>query len=66
MEKTLRIALISVGILFVTCTLLGQTEIIPFIDKSYKTNSDRGIAGHSLGGLFTACIARNGMGTEIW
>ncbi len=33
-----------------------KTEIIPFIDKSYKTNSDRGIAGHSLGGLFTACL----------
>jgi signal peptidase I len=28
MEKTLRIALISVGILFVTCTLLGQTDML--------------------------------------
>jgi predicted alpha/beta superfamily hydrolase len=31
-----------------------KTEIIPFVDKNYKTNSDRGIAGSSLGGLFTA------------
>jgi predicted alpha/beta superfamily hydrolase len=29
-------------------------DIIPFIDKQYKTTNDRGIAGHSLGGLFTA------------
>jgi predicted alpha/beta superfamily hydrolase len=37
-----------------------KTEIIPFIDKSYKTNSDRGIAGHSLGGLFTAyCLVNS-------
>jgi predicted alpha/beta superfamily hydrolase len=33
---------------------LLKTEIIPFVDKNYKTNSDRGIAGSSLGGLFTA------------
>jgi predicted alpha/beta superfamily hydrolase len=31
-----------------------KKEIIPFIDELYKTNSDRGISGHSLGGLFTA------------
>lgn len=31
-----------------------KKEIIPFIDTHYKTNSDRGISGHSLGGLFTA------------
>lgn len=31
-----------------------KKEIIPFIDKHYKTNSDKGISGHSLGGLFTA------------
>ncbi len=31
-----------------------KKEIIPFIEKHYKTNSDRGISGHSLGGLFTA------------
>ena len=31
-----------------------RQEIIPFIDKHYKTNSVRGISGHSLGGLFVA------------
>ncbi|WP_045473672.1 alpha/beta hydrolase [Winogradskyella sp. PG-2] len=31
-----------------------KKEIVPFIDKNYKTNSERGISGHSLGGLFTA------------
>ncbi len=31
-----------------------KKEIVPFIEKHYKTNSDRGISGHSLGGLFTA------------
>ena len=37
-----------------------KTEIIPFIDKSYKTNTDRGIVGHSLGGLFTAyCLVNS-------
>ncbi len=30
------------------------TEIIPHIDSHYKTTNDRGITGHSLGGLFTA------------
>lgn len=30
------------------------TEIIPYIDSHYKTTNDRGISGHSLGGLFTA------------
>ncbi len=30
-----------------------KTEIIPFVDKHYKTNGDNGILGHSLGGLFT-------------
>ena len=29
-----------------------KKEIIPFIDKQYKTTKDRGISGHSLGGLF--------------
>jgi predicted alpha/beta superfamily hydrolase len=29
-----------------------QKDIIPFIDKRYKTNSNRGLFGHSLGGLF--------------
>lgn len=31
-----------------------RREIIPFIDKKYKTTNDRGISGHSLGGLFAA------------
>lgn len=30
-----------------------RKDIIPFVDKQYKTTTDRGIAGHSLGGLFT-------------
>ena len=29
-----------------------RKDIIPLIDKNYKTTADRGIAGHSLGGLF--------------
>lgn len=29
-----------------------RKEIIPFIDKEYKTTTDRGISGHSYGGLF--------------
>ncbi len=29
-----------------------QNEIIPFIEGKYKTTQDRGIAGHSFGGLF--------------
>ena len=30
-----------------------QTELIPFIDSSYRTNpNDRAITGHSFGGLF--------------
>ncbi|MCZ2222517.1 MAG: hypothetical protein LC122_02690 [Chitinophagales bacterium] len=29
-------------------------EIIPYIDSHYKTNNDRGIYGHSLGGLFAS------------
>lgn len=32
-------------------------EIIPYVDTHYKTTTDRGIAGHSLGGLFaTHCL----------
>lgn len=31
-----------------------RQDIIPFIDNHYKTTEDRGIAGHSVGGLFTA------------
>jgi predicted alpha/beta superfamily hydrolase len=36
-----------------------KTEIVPFVDKNYKTNSDRGIFGHS-GGLFAAyCLVNS-------
>lgn len=31
-----------------------KKEIIPFIEKKYKTTTDRGISGHSYGGLFAA------------
>lgn len=31
-----------------------RTDIIPFIDKHYKTTNEHGIAGHSLGGLFAS------------
>lgn len=34
-----------------------KTEIIPFIEKKYRTTEDRGISGHSFGGLFvTYCL----------
>ena len=39
-----------------------KTEIIPFVDKHYKTNADRGITGHSQGGLFTAYCLINSDG----
>ncbi len=39
-----------------------KTEITPFVDKHYKTNKDRGISGHSLGGLFTAYALLNSDG----
>jgi len=39
-----------------------KTEIIPFIDKHYKTNTDRGISGHSFGGLFAAWCLINSDG----
>jgi len=39
-----------------------KTEIIPFVDEHYKTNSDRGITGHSYGGLFTAWCLINSDG----
>lgn len=29
-----------------------RTEIIPFIESRYRTSSDRGIGGHSMGGVF--------------
>jgi predicted alpha/beta superfamily hydrolase len=35
-----------------------KTEIVPFVDKNYKTNSDRGIFGHF--GLFAAyCLVNS-------
>lgn len=39
-----------------------KTEIIPFVDKHYKTNTDRGITGHSYGGLFAAWCLINSDG----
>jgi predicted alpha/beta superfamily hydrolase len=39
-----------------------KNEIIPFVDKNYKTNTDRGITGHSFGGLFTAYCFINSSG----
>jgi len=31
-----------------------KNEIFPFVEKNYKLNGDKGIEGHSLGGLFAA------------
>jgi predicted alpha/beta superfamily hydrolase len=31
-----------------------KEEIIPLVDRTYRTTSDRGIHGHSMGGLFVA------------
>lgn len=31
-----------------------ETDIIPFVERSYNTTMERGLTGHSLGGLFTA------------
>jgi len=39
-----------------------KTEITPFLDKNYKTNNNRGITGHSYGGLFTAYALKNSDG----
>jgi hypothetical protein len=39
-----------------------KTEIAPFVDKHYKTNNDRGIAGNSFGGLFSAYCLINSDG----
>jgi hypothetical protein len=36
--------------------LVMKNEIIPFIEKSYSTNRDRVLAGHSFGGLFAAYV----------
>ena len=36
-----------------------QNDIIPFTEKHYKTSADRGISGHSLGGLFAGyCLVK--------
>ena len=39
-----------------------KTEVAQLVDKNYKTNNDRGITGHSLGGLFTAYCLINSDG----
>lgn len=39
-----------------------KTEIIPYVDAHYKTTNDRGILGHSYGGLFTAYCLLNSKG----
>jgi predicted alpha/beta superfamily hydrolase len=31
-----------------------RDEIIPLVERSYRITDDRGIMGHSLGGLFAA------------
>ena len=36
-----------------------RADIIPFIDKNYKTTNDRGISGHSIGGLFAGYCLLN-------
>lgn len=36
-----------------------QTELIPYIDESYRTTKERGIEGHSLGGLFVSWLIQN-------
>ncbi|MBU6140033.1 MAG: hypothetical protein KGP29_00545 [Proteobacteria bacterium] len=35
------------------------SEVIPFIDKSYRTKAERTLIGHSFGGLFASWIALN-------
>ena len=36
-----------------------ERDIIPFVDKQYKTTADRGLSGHSLGGLFAGyCLLK--------
>lgn len=39
-----------------------KKEIIPFIESNYNTNEDRGLAGHSLSGLFTSRVMFNDNG----
>ena len=38
------------------------SEIIPYVETNYKTTNDRGITGHSLGGLFTTYCLLNSTG----
>jgi predicted alpha/beta superfamily hydrolase len=33
-----------------------QEEVIPFVDRTYRANQDRALAGHSFGGLFVAFV----------
>jgi predicted alpha/beta superfamily hydrolase len=33
-----------------------KQEVIPFVEQQYKVNGDRGLAGHSFGGLFAAYV----------
>lgn len=33
-----------------------QAEILPFVQERYRVSGDRGLAGHSLGGLFAAYV----------
>lgn len=33
-----------------------RREVIPFIDGAYRTSGDRGLSGHSFGGLFAAYV----------
>lgn len=36
-----------------------ENDIIPLVDKHYKTTADRGLSGHSLGGLFVGyCLVK--------
>lgn len=37
-----------------------EKQILPWVEQHYKTNADKGLYGHSLGGLFTAyCLLQN-------
>jgi hypothetical protein len=36
-----------------------EKEVMPFIDKTYRTNNERAIYGYSLGGMFTTYILFN-------
>jgi predicted alpha/beta superfamily hydrolase len=33
-----------------------REELLPFVEETYRTSEDRGIAGHSFGGLFAAWV----------